>query len=178
MPYIRLLLILLLTGWRYSVSADAPETVRDIRLQELQLVIRNLRTENRRLRERNDLLANELILLQRRFEALAAAHAPSDPPGGEEAEPPPPLPGWEILYVNPNWHYLLVAGGTAQNLSPGQEGRILRENIEIGRARITATKERQSVADLMLETLGDRGNYPRAGDRLLFMARPANDDED
>ncbi|MCC5845167.1 MAG: hypothetical protein JJU05_13035 [Verrucomicrobia bacterium] len=159
------LILIALQSW--SAWSDSPAPPPEIRLQELELVIRSLRAENRRLQERNELLANELIQLRRRMEE-------TQPPRGEarpaEAEPEPPPPGNEILYVNPNWHYVLVGAGTAQNLQAGQEGRILRENAEIGRVRITATKDRQSVADILLDSLGDRGQYPRAGDRILFLS--------
>jgi hypothetical protein len=171
----RFSLILLLFLFAPIARKDAEESVQDLRIRELQLVIRSLREENRQLRERNDLLAEELIRFRRRFEEFQRAQIPDTEP---EKEAPPPLPGKEILYVNPNWHYLLVAGGTAHNLVVAQEGRIMRDNAEIGRARITATKERQSVADIDLESLGDRGQYPRAGDRILFMAPPPTDETD
>ena len=131
------------------------------------MVVRALRAENRQLQDQNDLLARELIELRRRFEELSIKQAE---PHSDEEELEPPPPGQEILYVNPNWHYLLVGAGTAQNLQIGREGRILRENAEIGRARITATKEQQSVADILLDSLEDRGQYPRAGDRILFLS--------
>lgn len=149
--------------------------LQEIHLQELQLVIRNLRAENQRLRDRNDLLSQDIILLRRHIEEIHRARNEAEPPVQER---PPPPPGHEVLYVNPNWHYLLVAAGTAQNLVPQQEGRILRDNAEIGRVRVTAAKDRQSVADIDLKSLGDRGQYPRAGDRILFLnAPPAADME-
>lgn len=160
-----LLILLMLRTW--CVRADASGPPPALRLQELEVVIRSLRAENQRLQERNRVLADELIELRRRLEAAPPV------PGTEEAvdaEPEPPPPGHEVLYVNPNWHYLLVGAGSAQNLQAGQEGRILRENAELGRVRITATKTRQSVADILLESLGDRGQYPRAGDRILFLS--------
>ncbi len=167
-------ILIALLAW--SAWSDSPALPPEIRLQELELVIRSLRAENRRLQERNELLATELIHLRRRMEE---AQPPREEAAHVEKEPEPPPPGNEILYVNPNWHYVLIGAGTAQNLRAGQEGRILRENAEIGRARITATKERQSVADILLESLGDRGQYPRAGDRILFLSpAPETPDDD
>lgn len=158
---------MLLTLQTWCVRADASVAPPALRLQELEVVIRSLRAENQRLQERNRVLGDELIELRRRLEAATPVSGTED---ALDEEPEPSPPGHEVLYVNPNWHYLLVGAGTAQNLKAGQEGRILRENAELGRVRITATKNRQSVADILLESLEDRGQYPRAGDRILFLS--------
>lgn len=155
------------------LPADTPTPPESIRIEELQLVIRSLRSQNQELRERNDLLSRELIALRRRLETLLASQ-PSVPTPAPDPEPPPP--GHEILDVNPNWHYLLLAAGTADNLEAGMEGRILRDNTEIARARITAVKPAQSVADILLPSLGDSGQYPRPGDRILFLRSPTPGD--
>lgn len=154
-----------------SAFADS-EAGGDPRIEELRLVVRALRSENRRLRSRNDALANELVRL-RQLLADEVGEPDTEAPEPEDAPPAEiPLPGHAILYVNPTWHYMILDAGGEAGLTEGDTGRVMREAVEIGRARITAVKPAQAVADLDLDSLRGQGQYPRAGDRVMFLPQP------
>ncbi|MCC5847112.1 MAG: hypothetical protein JJU29_03380 [Verrucomicrobia bacterium] len=158
-----------------ALRATPPEIL-EAELQELRLVLRSLRTENEQLRSRNEMMREEIIRLRRLLtelpETLPAEPtlgpiAPVAPPPGEPE--PAPLPGFDVIYVNPTWHYVIFEGGSEDGLDMGKRGRILRDGVEIGTAAITAIQAGQSVADINLDSLGGRGQYPREGDRLMFI---------
>lgn len=142
------------------------------RIEELRLVIRALRADNERLRTRNDMLANEIVRL-RHLLAEGLAQPAETEESAEDAPPAEaPLPGHAILYVNPTWHYMILDAGSEAGLSEGDAGRVMRDAMEIGRATVTAVKPAQAVADLDLDSLRDEGQYPRAGDRVMFLPQP------
>lgn len=186
-------LLLLLSA--LSPLRAEPSARLEAELEEMQIVVRALRAENEQLRERNRMLTDEVLRLRRLLtepvetlpnpranpraatlpdprpwdpDAAPLLTRPSPPPTVEEPEPAPP-PGFDIIYVNPNWHYVIFDGGTDDDLATGNRGRIMREGVEIGQATITAVKPGQSVADLDLQSFQGRGQYPRERDRMLFL---------
>ena len=172
----KLIYSLLLLSMPIAALRATPPEVLEAELQELHLVLRSLRTENEQLRNRNEMMREEIIRLRRMLTELPET-LPAEPTLGpiEPVAPPPSdpepaaLPGFDVIYVNPTWHYVIFEGGSDDNLEVGKTGRILREGVEIGTASITAVQEGQSVADIDLDSLGGRGQYPREGDRLMFL---------
>lgn len=146
-------------------DADRPDEALAVAVEELQLVVRALRAENETLRERNSVLFGEVSRLRRLLEEMQASR-----PAETVAEPEvPPPPGFEITYVNPAWHYLILRAGTEAGLAEGRQGRVLRDGTEIAAVTLTRVKDAESVGDLDPASLRPDGRYPRAGDRILFL---------
>jgi len=148
-------------GWILAENAS-------MEVEELRLVVRALRAENESLRARGEVLAGELIRLRRLLEEMRVAASASETPG--EAPAPPPEPGFEVTYVNPAWHYLLLAAGTDSALTEGLRGLVFREGVEIAAVTLTRVKDIESVGDVDAESLRADGRYPRAGDRIRFLS--------
>ena len=147
-------------------------------MRELRTVIQSMRAENERLRKVNEALRGEVVRLRRRA-ARAEPRSPlpervpegggGDAPGPTEARPAPPAEkGAAILYVNPNWHYVVVERGSDQGLEVGDAGRVLRGGNPIARVEVTHAKSGQAVVDIDPSTLNAEGVYPKAGDRVVF----------
>ncbi len=142
-------------------------------VRELKTVIRSLRAENEQLLRMNDLLREEVVRLRN-----TPTPPPSTPQGTPEVreEPAPAEPAMaltatrevEIVYVNPNWHYLIVKRGSDQGLEKGQEGEVRREGQVIGQAKVSDTKPDQAVMNLDTASLQAAGLYPRPGDTVHF----------
>lgn len=139
-------------------------------LEEYRMIIRALRSENEQLRERNELLANELVRLRLLLEETQTAPREAAAAEAEEAEAEP---GFALQYVNATWHYVLVEAGEEAGLRTGMRGRIFRDGVEMAEVLLTHVKSGQSVGDLNVDSLRDDGRYPRAGDRVLFLTQPA-----
>jgi len=156
------LLLLHLPGRLTAQPGSTP-----VEVEELQLVVRALRAENETLRERNAVLSGEVIRLRRILEEMRASRPPEAVP---EPQAPPPPPGFEITYVNPTWHYLLLQAGTESGLLEGRHGRVFRDGAEIASVTLSRVKDAESVGDLDPASLRPDGRYPRAGDRVLFLS--------
>jgi len=177
------ILIALCLPWA-TLSAQAPPTeLLQAEIEELRSVVRNLDDSNRRLLRANDELTEEVVLLRRalaqleetRTQATARTVAPeatppatATPQDTARAVPAMGETGLEVIYVNPTWHYLILSGGTDRGMDNGQTGRILRAGNVVGTVRITSVKPSQCVADIDLDTLAQRGQYPRVGDIVVF----------
>ncbi len=72
-----------------------------------------------------------------------------------------------MLYVNPNWHYLVINQGSEDGFRVSDRVEIQRQQAPIGIAVITEVKPGQAVADIDLESLGSAGLYPRERDRVV-----------
>lgn len=152
-----------------------PPAILAAEIQELKSVVQSLREDKQRLEARNQQLTLELVNLGRQLRAM------QNPPAAAQAAPPaavvpqedPPLAvvasnQIQVLYVNPTWHYLLINAGNNQGLQIGKSGSVLRDGEIIARIKITDTKANQATAELDLNSLGERGVYPRKDDEVRF----------
>ena len=157
-------------------AADLPPpAIMAAEIQELKSVVQSLREDKLRLEAQNQQLTLELVNLGRQLRALQntpAAPQPAPPaPLVPQQDPPVALVASNqllVLYVNPTWHYLLINAGSNQGLQTGKTGSVLRNGEIIAGIRITDTKANQATAELDLNSLGERGVYPRKDDEVRF----------
>ncbi len=144
-------------------------------IQELKMVVGNLREENRRLRTRNEQLVDDVLNLGRQIQAMqqeriearssAEDNDPADPAPEPEAGQPDRV---SLMYVNPHWHYVIINRGSEQGIDVGDYGSILREGHRIAIVKVTDTKPTQSIAELDLSSLEGTGLYPSTSDEVHF----------
>jgi len=136
-----------------SASGLSPE----LELEELRLVVKTLAEENRRLKA---------LLAER-----PATAAPTPKPVSTVAPTPrseapatdnPDRP--TVMYVNPNWHYLVINQGSDQGFAVSGQVEIMRQGAPIATAVITEVKPGQAVAEISLPSLESSGLYPREND--------------
>jgi hypothetical protein len=143
-------------------SGQTPSLPLELEVEELRLVVRTLAEENRRLKE-------QLRELNSQPDDLSPEPTPTPVPAVTESpvqEIPPPQ-GAFVLYVNPNWHYLVINQGSEDGFRVSDRVEIQRQQAPIGIAVITEVKPGQAVADIDLESLGSAGLYPRERDRVV-----------
>lgn len=146
-------------------------------IQELKMVVGNLRGENLRLKSRNEQLMGDVLNLGRQIQAMRRERIESDaeasaevnrsatPVKDAETESPNQI---SLLYVNPHWHYVVINQGTEQGIDVGDYGTILREGKRIAIVKVTDTKPNQSIAELDLSSLEGEGVYPGTSDEVKF----------
>jgi hypothetical protein len=167
------LTILLLLCGGLTVAEDVDPELLQAEMRELKTVIQSLRAENRRLRSANEALREELVRMRGRPAPAPSEPAPSAPLRDERiraGEPPASAEGegTAVLYVNPNWHYLIVGQGAEQGIAKGAVGEVRRNGQAIARVEVTDTKPSQAVLDLDPASLSAGGTYPKAGDAVVF----------
>lgn len=173
MPKIFVLLLLSLGAPLWGQSSPPPEILK-AEIQELKAVVRTLREENRKLENRNDQLMLDVVSLGRKIRSLQSqleANAKTEPrPSMEEvterASARPEI--FQAIYVNPTSHYLLVDAGSDQGIAIGDTGSVIREGEIIAKIKMSDVKPNQSVADIDLNSLEQRGVYPRKNDQVRF----------
>lgn len=133
----------------------------EIELEELRLVVRTLADENRRLREQVQSTGVQTPPTQR-----PTPQSPAPPPSDSPADLPASTPTPQVLYVNPQWDYLVIDQGEDYGLNKNQTVHIFREGLLIAKANITDSKAGQAVAEIDLESLGSSGYYPRETDEV------------
>ncbi|WFB34651.1 hypothetical protein P3T73_10820 [Kiritimatiellota bacterium B12222] len=168
-----------------------PEILR-AEIEELQTVISSLRSENRMLKSQNEQLVNDVLQLGHRIQALQKQeNVPPPPqhhpqretspasisipqplvePDVEETPPEQVITGgqYNVLYVNPNWHYLIVNAGSKSGIHVGDIGSVIRNQTIIARVKVSDTKDNQLTADIDLQSMAERGIYPRKDDQVRF----------
>ncbi len=168
----------------FALGQTPPVDLLEEEIGELRVVVRTLDEANRRLEREKDELTGEIVRLRRIVEqreaALAEALAggpglplpsPTPQPAPADATARPPgmgEVGLDVIYVNPTWHYIILSGGTDKGVVAGQEGRVLRAGNVVAGVKITSVKPSQCVADIDLDSIAQRGQYPRVGDAVVF----------
>lgn len=143
-------------------ESDAQGLPAEIELEELRLVVRTLAAENRRLKQRIQELLQHTPP-DEQSSPVAVTPVPESPEPTEPVIQPASEPA-EVLYVNPNWHYLVISQGAEEGFTASKEVEIIREGVSIATATITESKPGQAVAEIDLSSLGRSGLYPREND--------------
>ena len=144
-----------------------PPEILQAEIQELKSIVKTLRNENRELRIQNRQLMTEILQLEPRKSSPAQV-LPEKRESSNNEEPTVPRGVHSVLYVNPNWHYLLVEGGSESDIRKGSTGSVIRDGEIIARVTVTDSKPNQSVAELDLNSLSQSGIYPRKDDQVRF----------
>lgn len=179
--FLRQLIFLLFFSCSISCGESTPPAILKAEIQELQSVVSTLRDSNQKLEQQNQQLMTEMLHMSQQIRELqslqstrqtVAAVAPSAADVADAAASPvTPQAGSNlirVLYVNPNWHYLLIDAGSKRGVTNGATGTLRRGDEIIGRVVVTDTKENQAVAELDLDSLTERGVYPRKDDEVSF----------
>lgn len=140
--------------------AEAPSLPLELEVEELRLVVKTLAAENRRLKE-------QLRSLETAPTAAPPSPTPEPTPTERRQSAAPPPEGADVLYVNPNWHYLVINQGSEDGFRVSDQVEIQRQDAPIGLAVITEVKPGQAVAEIDLDSLGSTGLYPRKHDRAV-----------
>lgn len=145
----------------------------ELEVEELRLVVRTLAEENRRLRELLAAPPAEMPPPRSTFtvrpEATPVPRPTEIPQVMVEPEIEAPAENTDlatVLYVNPNWHYLVMDQGTEDGFANQDTLDILRQGSAIATAIITEAKPGQSVAEINLDSMGTSGLYPRKTDKV------------
>lgn len=146
-------------------------------LEELQAVVRALRSENDRLRrdlveqqERRRVQEREVRELRDELAGLTGTSHGREQGGQEKTQPvvaerPERFP---VEYVNVDYHYVVLQAGTDQGLDLGMEGEVERDGKMVARIRVIHVLPRQSVADIQPDSLRGTGGYPQKGDVVVW----------
>lgn len=163
--------------WPWPLIAEPPPELLRAEIQELQMVIRNLREDNRRLETRNRRLMEDVLHLggqirtfQQQLNQAQSASTHSAPAASEEPAEADATPEnrMALLYVNPHWHYVILNQGSDQGIENGDYGSVYRAGKRIAVIKVTDTKPGQSIAELDLSSLEGEGVYPTTGDTVEF----------
>lgn len=181
--FFRQLIFLLFFSCSISCGESIPPAILKAEVQELQSVVSTLRDSNQKLEQQNQQLMTEILHMSqqirelqslqstRQTETVAAVSSPAADMADAAVSPVTPQAGSNlirVLYVNPNWHYLLIDAGSKRGVTNGATGTLRRGDEIIGRVVVTDTKENQAVAELDLDSLTQRGVYPRKDDEVSF----------
>lgn len=159
------------------MARTPPPEIMQAEIQELKMVVGNLRDENRRLKNRNEQLMEDVLNLGRQIQAqrhewseaqsTTEKNGAADPATDPETEADRP-DRVSLMYVNPHWHYVIINRGSEQGIDVGDYGSILREGHRIAIVKVTDTKPTQSIAELDLSSLEGTGVYPSTSDEVHF----------
>ncbi|MDA3874543.1 MAG: hypothetical protein PF795_11370 [Kiritimatiellae bacterium] len=167
---------LIFVGGPLMARTPPPEILK-AEIQELKMVVGNLREENQRLKNRNEQLKQDVLNLGRQIQAMRREQSEAVPSSGETGSATPvndpeaeavPSDQIALLYVNPHWHYVMINKGSDQGINVGDYGSILRKGQRIAIIKVTDTKPSQSIAELDLSSLEGEGVYPSTADEVKF----------
>lgn len=159
------------------MARTPPPEILQAEIQELKMVVGNLREENRRIKNRNEQLMGDVLNLGRqiqvmrqdRIEAGASAVPNESATTAKDPESETDQSGRiSLIYVNPHWHYVILNQGTDHGIEVGAYGSIVREGQRIAIVKVTDTKPGQSIAELDVSSLEQEGLYPGTADEVKF----------
>ncbi len=165
-----LFLMLMLGVMAVPARTEEDSELLRVEIEELRMVVRTLRAENERLVTRNRRLTDDLVNLGRLVQELRA-RAEAAPGVAVRGEPEDAEKGmsYPIVYVNGQFHYVIVDGGSSRGLKVGAMGELLRgEDQVLGKVTLSDVKATQSVGELDAAALSAAGVYPKPGDRVVF----------
>lgn len=124
------------------------------KLDAVKPLIEDFETQNRDL-------TDQVAELEDKIQSFVSVAGPSDKvplPKGQQGT---------VLYVNPDWNFLVIEMGskTQQNIMPDQELLVHRDDRLVGKIRVESIKDNMAIADIMSDW---QQLSPQRGDYVIY----------